>query len=211
VSAADAATSETAAAAAERRGVAAGGGAIAAETVVVIGGPEGIGVPAAHVRIVRRSVRHSRAVDRVAGIGSYAVMGQAALVVGGIERPEVVINGVCRTADDNIAAAIVWVIEIRVIPAVPDKIVVPHHVGIAESKPHTVAGAEEGAVAETRIGRAIAVSKPTAIVHGSWGVISVGGIVVIEIGPAIVILGFHLDVLIIGRSRYIIRSAALAG
>ena len=170
-----AATPETTAAAKRRRRVAAGGSVIAAETAgVIICGPEGIGVAAAHIRIVCRGVGHSGAKDGVAGTGRYAIMREPALIVGGIERSEIVINGVCRTSNNNIAAAIVWVIEIRVIPAVPDKVIVPHHIGVAESKAHAVAGSEEGAVTESIVGRTKAVPETTAIIGGCGGIIGVG-------------------------------------
>lgn len=216
MSATNAATSKTAAAAAEGRGIAASGGVIVAETVVVVDGPEGIGVPAADVRIVCRGAGHPGAIERVAGAGGYAVMGQATLVIGGVERPEIVISGGRRAAFDNIATPIVWVIEIGIIPAVPDVVVIPDHIGIAKSQAHAEAGAVEGAIAKTIVGCAKAITEPGAIaiacaIDGGGSIISIGGIVVVKIRPAIVILGFHLDILVIGGGGYIVGAITLAG
>ena len=123
-------------------------------------------------------------------------MSQTALVVGGTERTQVRIGGGGRFSDVNEATTIVWVIEIRIIPTVPDEVAIPHHVGIAKSEAHAEAGAEERAIAETIVGYTHAITEPAAIV-GCGSVVSVGRIIVVKIRPAIVILGLHLDILVI--------------
>ena len=74
-------------------------------------------------------------------------MCQSVLVIGGFKRTQIVISGHRRTADKNYAAAIVRIVKIWVVPAVPHKVAVVRHIGVAESEAHTEAGAVEGAIA----------------------------------------------------------------
>jgi len=62
-------------------------------------------------------------------------MGDPVAVSDGIKGPEVRIDG-CggAVADNKYPAAIVRIVEVGIVPAVPQEVAVPAHVGVSEAK-----------------------------------------------------------------------------
>jgi hypothetical protein len=102
------------------------------------------------------------------------------------------INGVIisRSFYYDDASAIVGVVEIWIIPAVPHKVAVPGEIGVAESNSHTIIRSVHG----------ITISEAHGIIgaHRGGSIVRIVSIVIVEIGPAGFVLGFHPDIIIAG-------------
>ena len=167
------------------------------------------------MRIICRGGGHSRAIHYISAGGSNTGVGQPVAVSGRIERSQVRINGAGTFACYNNGCAIIGIVEIWVIPAVPDKIVVPEQIGIAKPETHAEGGTEKGAITHSVIGRKAAVAHPVThpiacTIIGGRGVVGVVGVVVVKIGPAVRVLDLHLHILVIRGGGHIIGATAFA-
>ena len=101
-------------------------------------------------------------------------------------------------------AAIIRVVEIGIIPAVPHKIAVPAHIRIPESQPERRTEPESQPISVGRIAVAICTADTGRII----GIIRA---VIVKIRPAGGILHFKPDILIIGRRAVIVALLRTAG
>lgn len=156
----------------------------------------------ADTRIVVGCSRHSRAVETAIGaVGAADVMREPVLISDRVEGTKVGVDGGRRrVTDDENRAAIIRIVEIGIIPAVPEEITVPRHVGVSKAKP----------IAKTMtIAITHPVSKPirriTIAYHGAGrcAIVGIIGAVIIEIRPAGGILGFHADIIVAGSCAVI--------
>jgi hypothetical protein len=110
---------------------------------------------------------------------------QTIVVAAAIEGPQMRINSRRRIfgAYDQHPSAIIRIVEIRVIPAVPHKIAVPAHIRIAESQPERRTISESHTITIGGIAISISTADPGRII----GVI---GAIIVKIGPARRILHF---------------------
>lgn len=137
---------------------------------------------------------------------------QTIAVAGAVESPQTRINrirtisAVFTTAGHNHTSAIVRIIEIRVVPAIPHVVTIPAHIWISEAQTKRRSESKTQAITIRRI--AISISKTSA---QAGGIIRVSGTVVIKIGPAGRILHLHPDVLIAGRRAVVISLLRFAG
>ena len=168
----------------------------------------------AETGIIIGSGRHSRAVETpVAGTGTGGSMGDPVAVSDGIKGPEIGIDGCGSSmAYNEYAAAIVRIVEVGIVPAVPQEVAVPGHVGVPETKaiskaksPHSITVSE--AIAKTIGGIAESVTNGCAY-RCIIGVISA---VVVELRPAGAILCFHAYIVIAGRGAVIVTLVGTAG
>jgi hypothetical protein len=134
---------------------------------------------------------------------------KAAPVAGAIESAQVGIHvvGIGPIAlHDNGAASIVWVIKIRVVTGVPEEVAVPSQVGVSESKAQPIR--------KTIPIHGIAISESHSIIRADRCgrvIIGIVCIVIVEIGPAGLILGFQTHVVIAGSGAVIVSPVAGAG
>jgi len=105
------------------------------------------------------------------------------------------------------ASAIVRIVEIRIIAAVPHKIAVPGEIGVSESKSHSIAHSIIGPIER------IAISESHGIVraYSCGGVVGIVCVVVIEIRPAGFVLGLHADIVIAGRRAVVFSIGTCTG
>jgi len=101
------------------------------------------------------------------------------------------------------ASAIVRIVEVRIVPAVPHKVAVPGEIRISESQAQPIVGPIE------RI--AISISHGIVGTYSCGRIVGIVGIVIVEIGPAGLVLGFQPYVIIAGRRAVIFSIGARTG
>jgi hypothetical protein len=140
----------------------------------------------------------SRAVDPVVGIRD--PRGKAVAIAGAVESTQMGIYVVIIRASfyDNDAAAIVGIIEVRIITGVPEEIAVPSKVGICETQAEPIG--KSVAV------HGVSVSESHTIIRADRRGIIIGvvGIIIVEIRPAGLILCFQTYVVVAGRCAVVL-------
>jgi len=203
-----AATPESATAGIESRAIIAAGRLERAETVVLIDGT--VAARPGHSLVIGAGRNHARAVGRIpAGTGD-TIVGQSVSIGSGAEGPEVRIDrstGSTAFADKQYAAAIIRIVEIRIIPAVPHEVAVPHEEGIAETQPER--RAEAVTIAEPVVRRRIS-HAIIATISRCGSIIGVVRVIIVEIGPTIRVRSLHLNILVV-RGRSIIIAGSSPG
>ena len=153
-----------------------------------------LAVPGAGRVIRRRGPGAIGPVITAAGAGS-----QAIVVAGAIKGPQVRIDRGRRIFGTYYqhTAAIIRVVEIGIIPAIPHKVAVPAHIRIAESQSERRTESESQAITIS----GIAISISTADAGRIVGVIRA---VIVKIRPAGRILDFESNILIVRRCAVIV-------
>jgi hypothetical protein len=145
----------------------------------------------------------SGAIDPVVTIADSC--NQAITIAGAVEGAQVCIDAivVCRSLHDYDTSAIVRIVEIWVIPAVPHKIAVPGEIGVAESYSHSIIRSIDR----------ITISESHGIIgaDGDGRIVGIVSVVVVKIRPAGFILGFHPNVVITGGRAIVFTVGAGAG
>lgn len=142
------------------------------------------------IGIARRRVivdGRNRAISAVIAIADAG--GKTFAIGDAVESAEVIIHGVGGYFGYyQYAAAITLVIEIGIVPAVPAEVAVPAHVRISETERDA-----------RTISVAIAIAETGRIIGADAGsVVAVVSVIVVEIRPAGLILGFQTNVVVTG-------------
>jgi len=149
--------------------------------------------------------RGSRTVGAVVAIADPCH--EAVAIARAIEGAQVSINVVVirRSLHYDDATAIVRIVEIRIVPAVPHKVAVPAEIRISESKPQTIVGTIE------RIAITISISHGIVWAYSSGSIVGIVSVIIVEIGPAGFVLGFHPDVIVAWRCAVVFSIRPCAG
>jgi len=157
--------------------------------------------------VIIGSGRHSRAVETGIASGRPRSMRKPVAIGNGIEGPEIGVDGrrAAVPCDKN-CAAITRIVEIRVVPAVPEEVAVPAKIGVSKTQSVTVA-------------KTITVSHPISkaiggitIAKASYGcgIIRIVGAIIVKSGKA-GIFRFHANIVVAGSGAVIIALVGALG